>query len=85
VQVEPHLSVTGALSGEWVPIKPKTDAAFLYALIHRIVLERIRLRDRDGASAAMHGLIDIAAADLEPLLADTADAAPPRRINRKRR
>jgi phenylacetyl-CoA:acceptor oxidoreductase len=27
VQVEPQLSVTGALSGEWVPIKPKTDAA----------------------------------------------------------
>jgi len=34
VQVEPHLSVTGACSAEWVPIKPKTDAAFLYALIH---------------------------------------------------
>jgi phenylacetyl-CoA:acceptor oxidoreductase len=40
VQVEPHLSVTGALSAEWLPIKPKTDAAFLYALIHRIVHER---------------------------------------------
>ena len=40
VQVEPHLSVTGALSAEWVPIKPKTDAAFLYALIHRIIVER---------------------------------------------
>ena len=40
VQVEPHLSVTGALSAEWVPIKPKTDAAFLYALIHRIVHEQ---------------------------------------------
>ncbi len=34
VQVEPHLSVTGACSAQWVPIKPKTDAAFLYALIH---------------------------------------------------
>ena len=34
VQVEPHLSVTGACSAEWVPIKPKTDAAFLFALIH---------------------------------------------------
>jgi DNA-binding FadR family transcriptional regulator len=52
---------------------------------HRIVLERIRLRDADGASAAMHGLIDIAAADLEPLLADTTDLGKPRRINRKRR
>ena len=34
VQVEPHLSVTGACSAEWVPIKPKTDASFLYALVH---------------------------------------------------
>jgi phenylacetyl-CoA:acceptor oxidoreductase len=34
VQVEPHLSITGACSAEWIPIKPKTDAAFLFALIH---------------------------------------------------
>ncbi len=39
IQVEPHLSVTGALSAEWVPIRPKTDAAFLYALINRIIVE----------------------------------------------
>ena len=25
---------------EWVPIKPKTDAAFLYGVIHRIICER---------------------------------------------
>ena len=40
VQVEPHLSVTGAVSAEWVPIRPKTDAAFLYAVMHRILHER---------------------------------------------
>ena len=40
VQVEPHLSITGAVSAEWVPIKPKTDAAFLYGLINRILHER---------------------------------------------
>ncbi len=40
VQVEPHLSITGAVSAEWLPIKPKTDAAFLFALIHRILIER---------------------------------------------
>jgi phenylacetyl-CoA:acceptor oxidoreductase len=40
VQVEPHLSITGAVAAEWVPIKPKTDAAFLYGIIHRILLER---------------------------------------------
>ena len=36
---------------------------------HREVLERIRLRDGAGAVAATSRLIDIAAADLEPLLA----------------
>jgi phenylacetyl-CoA:acceptor oxidoreductase len=44
VQVEPHLSVTGACSAEWVPIKPKTDAAFLYALIHVLLHEVPRSR-----------------------------------------
>jgi phenylacetyl-CoA:acceptor oxidoreductase len=44
VQVEPHLSVTGACSAEWVPIRPKTDAAFLYALIHVLLHEAPRER-----------------------------------------
>ncbi len=44
VQVEPHLSVTGACSAEWVPIKPKTDAAFLFALIHVLLHEAPRER-----------------------------------------
>ena len=44
VQVEPHLSVTGACSAEWVPIKPKTDAAFLFALIHVLLHENPRQR-----------------------------------------
>ena len=44
VQIEPHLSVTGACSSEWVPIRPKTDAAFLFALIYVLVHEeRTRL------------------------------------------
>ncbi len=42
VQVEPHLSVTGACSAEWVPIRPKTDAAFLYALLHVMLHEHPR-------------------------------------------
>ena len=40
IQVEPHLSVTGACSAQWVPIRPKTDAAFLFALIH-VLLHRM--------------------------------------------
>ncbi|HEX6361912.1 MAG TPA: molybdopterin-dependent oxidoreductase, partial [Albitalea sp.] len=44
VQVEPHLSVTGACSAQWVPIKPKTDAAFLYAVIHVMLHELARQR-----------------------------------------
>jgi phenylacetyl-CoA:acceptor oxidoreductase len=42
VQVEPHLSVTGACSAQWVPIRPKTDAAFLFALIHVMLHEAAR-------------------------------------------
>ena len=41
VQIEPHLSVTGGCSSEWVPIKPKTDPAFLFALLHVMVHERL--------------------------------------------
>lgn len=61
VQVEPHLSVTGACSAEWVPIKPKTDAAFLFALIHVLLhetpLERLDLPflRRHTASAYLVG------------------------------
>jgi phenylacetyl-CoA:acceptor oxidoreductase len=44
VQIEPHLSVTGACSAEWIPIKPKTDAAFLYAMIHVCLHEQPRTR-----------------------------------------
>jgi phenylacetyl-CoA:acceptor oxidoreductase len=39
VQLEPHLSVTGAGAAEWVPIRPKTDAAVLFALLHVILHE----------------------------------------------
>ena len=39
IQVEPHLSITGAVSAEWIPIKPKTDPAFLFAMIHVILHE----------------------------------------------
>jgi phenylacetyl-CoA:acceptor oxidoreductase len=44
VQVEPHLSVTGACSAEWIPIKPKTDSAFLYAMLHVFLHEHPRSR-----------------------------------------
>ncbi|MBT7950063.1 MAG: molybdopterin-dependent oxidoreductase [Gammaproteobacteria bacterium] len=40
IQIEPHLSVTGACSAEWVPIKPKTDAAFMFSLINVLLHEQ---------------------------------------------
>ena len=42
VQLEPHISVTGACSAEWVPVKPKTDPAFLFAMIHVMLHEAPR-------------------------------------------
>jgi phenylacetyl-CoA:acceptor oxidoreductase len=53
VQVEPHLSVTGACSAQWVPIKPKTDAAFLYALVH-VMLHEIPRQRLDVAFLSRH-------------------------------
>ncbi len=39
IQFEPHLSVTGAKASEWVPIKPKTDPAVLFAMLHVLLHE----------------------------------------------
>ncbi len=39
VQVEPHLSVTGGTSAEWIPVKPKTDMALMFALINVLLFE----------------------------------------------
>jgi phenylacetyl-CoA:acceptor oxidoreductase len=44
VQIEPHLSITGACSAEWVPIKPKTDPAFMFAMLHVLLHEAARER-----------------------------------------
>ncbi len=44
IQVEPHLSVTGACSAEWVPIRPKTDPAFMFALVNVLLHETDRSR-----------------------------------------
>ncbi len=39
VQLEPHQSVTAAGAAEWLPIRPKTDAAVLFALLHVLLHE----------------------------------------------
>ena len=54
VQIEPHLSVTGACSAEWIPIKPKTDSAFLFAMIHVFLHEHPRDRLDHALPQASH-------------------------------
>lgn len=56
VEIEPHMSVTAAASSEWVPIKPKTDNALMFALLHTMLHEHGRnsldipfLRDRTAS------------------------------------
>jgi phenylacetyl-CoA:acceptor oxidoreductase len=44
IQIEPHLSISGATSTEWIPIKPKTDPAFMFAMIHVLLHEHPRSR-----------------------------------------
>ncbi len=80
VEVEPHLSVTGACSAEWVPIKPKTDPAFLYAIIHvllheiaheRLDLPFLRARSNSPYLVGAHGYYLRDAATKKPLLWDS--------------
>ena len=54
VQIEPHLSVTGACSAEWIPIKPKTDSAFLFAMIHVLLHEHAARKTRHSVSERAH-------------------------------
>jgi phenylacetyl-CoA:acceptor oxidoreductase len=42
VEIEPHMSVTAAASSEWVPIKPKTDNAFMFAMLRTMLHEHER-------------------------------------------
>jgi len=44
IQIEPHLSVTAGTSAQWIPIKPKTDAACMFAIIHVMLHEHPRER-----------------------------------------
>ena len=87
VNVEPHLSVTGGCSAEWVPIRPKTDPAFMFAMLHVLLcevdLERLDLpflRDRTASPYLVgpdgHYLRDPAGG--QPLVWDTrSDRAVP--------
>lgn len=84
VQVEPHLSITGACSAEWVPIKPKTDPAFMFAMIHVLIHENADgldlpfLRDRTSAPYLVgpNGYFLRDADSKKPLMWDTATDAP---------
>lgn len=39
IQAEPHLSVSAVTSDEWIPLKTKSDAPFMYAMIYSILFE----------------------------------------------
>jgi phenylacetyl-CoA:acceptor oxidoreductase len=85
VQVEPHLSITGAFADEWVPVRPKTDAAFLYALIHTVLhetdwrqtcdLDFLLWRSNSPYLVGPHGYFLRDAASRKPLMWDAARGA----------
>jgi phenylacetyl-CoA:acceptor oxidoreductase len=84
VQIEPHLSITGAASAQWVPIKPKTDAAFMFALIHlmlhehprhRLDVEFLRTMTSSPYLVGPHGYYLREPGTLKPLLFDTQRGA----------
>ncbi len=85
VNFEPHLSVTGAASAEWVPIKPKTDGALMFALIHTMLFEHPRdrldipfLRDRTASPYLVgpNGYFLRDSESRKPLMWDTVTNTP---------
>ncbi len=83
IQVEPHLSITGAKSDEWIPIRPKTDAAFLFGMLHAMLLEHDWAKECDVAFlrsmtdspylVGPHGFFLRDPATRKPLVFDVAD------------
>ncbi|OGA18922.1 MAG: molybdopterin oxidoreductase [Betaproteobacteria bacterium RIFCSPLOWO2_02_FULL_63_19] len=85
VQIEPQLSVTGACSGEWLPIRPMSDAGFLYAMLNVLLhehssdeLDTAFLRERTAAPYLVgpHGYYLRDPETRKPLVWDTAAARP---------
>ncbi len=84
IQIEPHLSITAAASAEWIPIKPKTDPAFMFAMIHVMLHEHPRERldlaflNESSSSPYLVGPSGYYLRDpatLKPLIYDTRRAA----------
>lgn len=70
ISVDPRFSVTSAKAAEWYPIRPGTDTAFLLALTHVILREK--LYDKEFLDSFTIGFADIekAAADTTPAWAE---------------
>lgn len=83
IHVEPHATTSAGWADEWIPIKPKTDAIFLYAMLNVILheldwegmIDHAFLRDRTNAPylVAPNGYFLRDSDSEEPLVWDAAD------------
>lgn len=82
VYLDPRFTKTAAKATEWIPIRPGTDAAFLLAMIHVIVTERIG--DCDFVKQYVVGCTDLptAMAEYTPEWAETKTGVPADTIRR---
>jgi thiosulfate reductase/polysulfide reductase chain A len=82
VYLDPRFTKTAAKAGEWIPIRPGTDAAFLLAMIQVIVSERIG--DCDFAKQYIQGCEDLpsAVAAYTPEWAETKTGVPADTVRR---
>lgn len=82
VYLDPRFTKTAAKATEWIPIRPGTDSAFLLAMIHVIVTERIG--DCDFVQQHVLGCEDLptAMAEYTPEWAETKTGVPADTIRR---
>jgi len=82
VYVDPRLTITGSLGGEWIPIKPGTDLAFMLAMIRTIINEELYDQDFvDNNTTGLEQLRD-AVQDYTPEWASEITEVPAETIER---
>ena len=76
VYLDPRFTKTASKSAEWIPIRPGTDAAFLLAMIHVIIIEE--LADCEFVKQYVVGCDELPAAmqDYTPEWAETKTGVP---------
>jgi anaerobic selenocysteine-containing dehydrogenase len=82
VQVESHLSLTGASANEWVPIRPGTDGVLALGLAHVMLRDTLRPASAAGRAGAQIDGWSAGLPDFTPARVEDLTGVPAARVER---